>query len=111
MSAADIVKINRKLDAMEGQAQKLSDMMSDVLMREQLRVTESKSANDLFTSDVQGTVRQLIGDVQSSVSGTVASSLDVARAKLNEEMHAYVDAKIAEVIHQLDVKLARMHRE
>lgn len=88
----DIRKIRRSIADLEAKVQALADSNNDMLSVGQAATSKVSEEYDVF-----------VKEIHASMTGTIASSIDTAKAKLMEEFTAYVDAKIRDVVSQLDV--------
>lgn len=94
MSATDIRKINSRITAIEEQAQTLNQTISSLISTVEAHKNDAKTSHDNFVTEVNNALKT----IPSSLNDSLTTSMDVVKARVLEELKAYIDAKIAEVV-------------
>lgn len=87
MNTIEAKKMSNRLSALEGQIQTLNQTVSDLVTSVTATQTKVEGDYDAFTNSVN-----------TNMGGAVSSSIDVAKAKIIEDLKAYIDARIAEAV-------------
>jgi DNA-binding FrmR family transcriptional regulator len=93
MSAYDVKQLKQRLDGFEGQVLAIKDTVSDALYSAKVFEERSIQAHTDF-----------VDTIQSSIS----SSIDIAKAKLMEDIKAYIDQQIQRASDETNQRLAKL---
>jgi hypothetical protein len=97
MSLSDLPRITRRLEAVEDLAKKLNDTMTNVI--NDIAAHEAKAADDY---------KAFVSGINSNMGGSVASAIDVSKARIVEELKLYIDDAIARTVASIDQKIAAL---
>jgi hypothetical protein len=87
MNTIEAKRMVNRMDALEGQIQTLNQTVSDMVASVTATQTKVEGDYDAFTNSLN-----------TNMGGAVSSSIDVAKAKIIEDLQAYIDSRITEAM-------------
>ena len=96
MSADDIRKIRRNITDLDVKVQTLSESINNVVSGDASRGAQANDQYVTFTNQIQATM-----------AGTIASSVDSIKANLMQDLQAYIDSKVSQVTADIDNKISQ----
>lgn len=98
---SQLTKLYSRIDALEGRTQLLFDTVNNTV--------SSVRSN---TEEASGNYEAFVSSINANMAGSVQSAIDVAKARILEELKAYVDASIKSAVDStlaaVDDKVASM---